>query len=334
MTADASLREPVESERAAFLRGIEHRGRVLAEAQCGNPALARALVAECKIGFHQLAEDVDPSQWPSLFWQSLLARPAMRTKLTPDARNPFSQLDPGPRAALLLRLVAEFDPPQAAEVLSVSPETCRHALFRALETLRAKGIDDATLHYVRDSLRRDARPTHAYVAAGEPVAPRPTGIARIARRFRPALMALAAAMFLALTVSFFWVPAFLRGTETAQGFQPLREHAPAATLTSTEATIASADFDLLIDPKGERTARDLDLFAWYAATSNVAASGSNANPSLPETTLPETTAPEADAEDAPEGASATNDSGLPVVTGRPVPASPKAASGKDGDAHH
>jgi len=321
MTADRPLREPADLGRAAFLRGIEHRGRVLATAQCGDAARAGAALAECKIAFHELAEDAEPDRWPALFWQSLLAHPALRARLAPDARDPFSQLEPGPRAALLLRLVAELDPDAAADALGVSPETYRHALARAIEALRAKGIDETVLHYVRDSLRREARPTHATPVAAQEAMP----AHRLwhARRLRPYLYGLLAVLSLGVLTSFFWVPAFLRGMATPPGFQTLREHAPALKLSATESAISDGDFELLVDPQGERVARDLDLFAWYAASAGVSGAGTMAGAPLPETTLPESAASEADAEDAAEGAASGP---LPVVSGHPVPASGKKAA--------
>lgn len=328
MTVDRPLREPADVGRAAFLRGIEHRGRVLALAQCGDAARANAALAECKIAFHELAEDAGPEQWTALFWQSLLAHPALRARLVPDPHDPFSQLEPGPRAALLLRLVAELDRDAAAEALGVAPETYRHALARAIEALRAKGIDEAVLHHVRDSLRRETRPTHAtpLAADDEP----PIHHAWHARRLRPWLYGALGVLALALVASFFWVPGFLRGTDTPSGFQTLREHAPAVKLSAAESAISDSDFDLLVDPQGERIARDLDLYAWYAASAGVSGAGNLNGAPLPETTLPESAAPEADAEDAADAAASGP---LPVVSGHPVPASGKAATSGASDAH-
>jgi hypothetical protein len=106
-----------------------------------------------------------------------------------------------------------------------------------------------------------------------------------------------------LVSSFFWQPAFL-ATDSASthGFETLHAQAPAATLSATATAIGGADFELLDDPEGERIARDLDLYAWYATNPN--ATGPSANPppaSLPEDTAPETTAPDTD---SPEGTGA------------------------------
>jgi len=219
--------------------------------------------------------------------------------------------------------VAELDAFEAAQALDVAPATYRHALARAIETLRSRGIDEARLHDVRDSLQRDAIPRHAmHVQADLPIPPPPPS-ARWARRARPMLAIAVAVLAAAFVASFVWVPPFLRGGGSFAGFQTLREHAPAARLSADQALIAGDDFEVLADPQGERLARDLDLFAWYAA--NAPTAGTGAAPSaLPETTLPESASSEADTEEGAEGASGANDTALPVAPGRPA-AAPKPA---------
>ena len=104
--------------------------------------------------------------------------------------------------------------------------------------------------------------------------------------------------------SFFWQPAFLKsGVMSPNGIETLREHKPAEVLPATANLVSGADFDLLADPQGASMARDLDLYAWYAATANAPAASPNSAAPLPETTLPETSAPDADA-DPTEGGNA------------------------------
>lgn len=123
------------------------------------------------------------------------------------------------------------------------------------------------------------------------------------RWLRHSLIALLILLLAALAGSFFWQPQFLAtDAMSSHGFEALRAQAPATTLSATAAALGGADFELLDDPDGERIARDLDLYAWYAMGAN--APGSNANPPPappPETTLPETPAPDAD---STEGTSA------------------------------
>jgi hypothetical protein len=336
MTTSSSFPALAIAARAAFLRGIEHRGVVLAQAQCDGADGARAAMAATERAFHQQAAAIPASQWPSLFWELLLEQPTMRAELVADPRNPFSQLGAGPRAALLLRLVAGLDQLQGADVLHVPVATYRHALYRALEILRSRGMDESALQLVRDSLQRDAKPAHAAaVSVATPVNAaddEPEMRSGAVRWIRPGLIVVAGVLLLTFVGSFFWLPEFLKtGGASPDGFQTLRAHAPAATISAAASAISNPDFEQLTDPQGERIARDLDLYAWFAATSNTPVTSAIAGAPLPETTLPETAAPEADAEDPSEGASTAADAPLPVVPGHSVDA--HASSSKQGDDH-
>lgn len=123
------------------------------------------------------------------------------------------------------------------------------------------------------------------------------------RWLRSSLIVLLILLLAMLAGSFFWQPAFLRtDAMSLHGFETLHAQAPAATLSATAIVLGGADFELLDDPEGERIARDLDLYAWYATNPN--ASGPNTNPPpapLPEDTAPETTTPDTD---SPEGTGA------------------------------
>ena len=116
------------------------------------------------------------------------------------------------------------------------------------------------------------------------------------RWLRSSLILLLVLLLATLAGSFFWQPAFLgTGDVSLHGFHALHAQAPEATLSATATALGGADFELLDDPEGERIARDLDLYAWFATDPN--ASGTNANPqpaSLPEDTAPDTTAPDTD----------------------------------------
>lgn len=279
----------------AFVRGIEPRGLVLAQNQCAHAGRARLAVRSCKAEFHERAPDVPSEQWPSLYWCILMAQPPMRAMIARDPRNPFSLLDPGPRAALLLRLVAGLDPLEGAQALDVSVEAYRHALYRATESLGARGIDESWMRALRDRLELDSRPTHATAPDASEEDAQAIHHTLPPRWLRPVLIGLACVLAAAGIASFFWLPAFLRhggsnGTET------LRERKPAEMLPANANLFAGADFDLLADPQGAGIARDLDLYAWYAATANANAPSTNPSAPLPETTLPETSAPDVDAE--------------------------------------
>jgi hypothetical protein len=321
MIASAARSAQDESALAVFLRGIERRGFVLAEAQCTDAVLAQAAVIASKAAFHEQAASVPSTQWPSLFWQLLLAQPALLAPSVSDSPDPLSRLDAGPRVALLLRMVAELDQAHGAEVLRVSPATYRHALTGALQRLESHGVRDAQLRVTRDRLRQRIMQapgiarhlTPVPVAAtreldstihGSTTDPHASRLSHWLRPalIRPVLIGLTTLLLVALIATFFWQSAFRRhGSISANGLETLGALTPAATLSPTATAFAGSDFDLLADPQGERVARDLDLYAWYAANSAGHATSQGSPPPLPEASGPETSAPEADAS---EGGSA------------------------------
>ena len=123
------------------------------------------------------------------------------------------------------------------------------------------------------------------------------------RWLRPSLIVLLILLLATLVGSYFWQPDFLRTDPTSlHGFKTLHAQTPAAILSATATVLGGADFDLLDDPEGERIARNLDLYAWYATNPNE--SGTNTNPPpapLPEDTAPDATSPDTD---SPEGTGA------------------------------
>jgi DNA-directed RNA polymerase specialized sigma24 family protein len=298
MTDIAAHSAPGEAALAAFLRGIERRGFVLAEAQCGDPVRAQAAIDAATRTFRAEAAQLPLARWPAFFWQHLLAQPVLRELAKSSADQPLARLSAGPRAALLLRLVAGLDQAHGAEVLRVSPEAYRHALYRALRALHAQGIDDAQLRALRERLQLRAKqlPDTAHRVPPARIAARTAHPLQVAARaprwLRMALLAMLAILLLALGATYFWKPA---SPTAAPHFGTLRAQAPAETLSATAAVLASADFGLLDDPDGAQIARDLDLYAWYAAAPNAAASDQAAPAPLPESTAPETSAPDAEA---------------------------------------
>lgn len=115
---------------------------------------------------------------------------------------------------------------------------------------------------------------------------------RGSQTLRLLLIVLLALLLAMLVGSYLWLPAFLKTGATKQRFETLGAQAPAATLSATATALAGADFDLLDDPAGERIARDLDLYAWYAAGANAAATDPDAPTVPPESSTPETSAPD------------------------------------------
>ena len=90
---------------AAFLRGVERRGAVFAELQCGDAGCGDAALAAAMRAFREGAVANPIGDWPRRFWALLLAAPALRRPAPeatwPSALAALSQLGNGPRAALL-----------------------------------------------------------------------------------------------------------------------------------------------------------------------------------------------------------------------------------------
>lgn len=135
--AIAALNEPAAANAAlsAFLRGVERRGAVFAQWQGGDAEAGDAALAEALRGFREAARKVPFAEWPRQFWTMLLAAPGLRhaaARPAGDAPPHLGALGSGPRAALLLRLVAGLAESEAAAVLGIARPTYRLALQRAL----------------------------------------------------------------------------------------------------------------------------------------------------------------------------------------------------------
>lgn len=130
----------------AFLRGVERRGAVFARLQAGDPQLGLQALAEAMAAFRQAAARTPFSDWPRRFWSLLLATPALREPAPgphwPEGFEALQKVGRGPRAALLLRLVAHVSEADAAAVLGVGRPGYRMALRRALPR-RPDGSADA-----------------------------------------------------------------------------------------------------------------------------------------------------------------------------------------------
>ena len=133
----------------AFLRGIELRGWVFALRQCGNEARAEHGLAAALRDFLREAPVLPLSAWPIRFWSCLLRQPVLMTPAEAGASD-LPGLAPGPRAALLLRLVAGLDLAHAAQALDVPQPSYERALQRALA---APGLDPAGIETLRESLQ-------------------------------------------------------------------------------------------------------------------------------------------------------------------------------------
>ena len=133
----------------AFRRGIDRRAYVLARAQCGDDVLLQSALSGVDAAFTAEYAELPISQWPIRFWTLLLSRKELAQGQSPWPA--LASISHGPRAALLLRLVAGLDFPHAAQVLNISETTYRFALERGLEQLHAAGFNFEELERLRDS---------------------------------------------------------------------------------------------------------------------------------------------------------------------------------------
>ena len=259
---------PVSSALSAFLRGIERRAFVFAEVQCGDAGLAEAALARAMRSFRGVSAASPLSAWPAAFWALLMAQAELS-----EGRSQVPELgalSSGPRAALLLRIVAGLDFAHAAQVLGVTETTYRFALQRALQQLGEGGISYAALGVLRERLHRQVKTltderTAALAALRmrvlqdqpDPVVIEPVPASRWPRRLLWAVLALLAFAFAAT-----WL--LPRPAPVAAGPQSLPvETVPAAPAEPDPVT--HPDFALLAAPADEALAGDLALLSWIAS---------------------------------------------------------------------
>lgn len=287
----ASHPRPAASTTAAtqaFLRGVERRGAVLAELQCGDAAAGDAALATALVQFGSQCTQWNMSEWPTRFWGLLLAQPGLRVRtgvaLPLSAGDELAGLGSGPRAALLLRLAAGLPGPQAAAVLGISEASYRLALQRALPR-DADGLPDPrALQRLRDDVQRriKALPPGRLLGLvkareqalagvepdpGSPARQRPLGAGR--RALLAALWVLLALCAVALAATYVWLPGPNAADPPASRVQvqALAPEASAASRYGPQAAVPThPDFTLLRDPDGMAAASDLAFYSWLAAT--------------------------------------------------------------------
>ena len=286
---------------SAFLRGIERRAFVFARAQCGDDRAAAVALSRAMRAFTSVTAVSPLSAWPAAFWSLLLAQNELS-----EGDAGVEQLRPlssGPRAALLLRMVAGLDFPHAAQVLGIGEDTYRFALQRALQQLGDGGISYAALSALRERLHREVKTLpedrtaaladlRAQALAPEPPedtveAPPPP---RPWRRWLWALLALLLAAFAAT----WWprAPVLAPGGSEGLPAEPLPP--PRAQASDTD-IVTHPDYAQLAAPDEEQVAADLALLAWLASQPDapVAAPVADAAP------LAEAAGAEPEVDDAP-----------------------------------
>lgn len=253
---------------SAFLRGIERRAFVFAEFQCGDDERAEAALGRAMRAFRGLSAVSPLSAWPAGFWSLLMAQAELSGG---ESQVPeLSALSSGPRAALLLRIVAGLDFPHAAQVLGVSEPTYRFALQRALQQLGDGGISYSALSALRERLHRQVKTLpetrtaslaalRARVLQGDPEPePQPVQPSPWPRRLLWIVLGLLALAFAAT---------FLLQSPTEQvaaGPQVLPPETIQPAPTEQD-PVTHPDFALLAAPADETLAADLALLSWVAS---------------------------------------------------------------------
>lgn len=271
----------------AFLRGVERRGALFAELLAGDAATGDELLAQAMRAFRGEAARVPFTGWPARFWQCLLGVPALRqapaATAWPDAFAFLADIGRGPRAALLLRLVAGLSEADAAAALGIARPTYRLALQRALphradgepdaEAWRAlaDAAQDATRTLAPERMARIAREREAAVAGERRPAAEPKPVATDTQPVRPrwvwpATGVVIVATLAALATTVPWPHAAGDDGEPrirAEALPPAS--APAATYDDAARVLTHPDFDLLLDAQPESAAADPAFHAWLAA---------------------------------------------------------------------
>ena len=281
---------PASAALSAFLRGVERRGAVFAHLQAGDAEAGMAALATAMASFRGTAVRTAFGDWPRRFWSLLLATPALRDP-APGGRWPagfeaLGRIGRGPRAALLLRLIAHVSEADAAAVLGVSRPTYRLALRRALPRTPEGGPDqvawrmlgEAAQHAVREmspeQLAELARVREAALQGAEwkpaaPVAPTPGDEAagERARWLWPVLAVVAAATVGAIALLEWRHPAEPgrnAGPETIQSEALSPPPAPASSWDDDLALLTHPDFELLAAAAQGTAMADPAFNAWLA----------------------------------------------------------------------
>ena len=302
----------VPAALSAFLRGVERRGALFAELQCGDRDAGDTALAAALRAFRNHAGDLAMAEWPRRFWSLLVSAPPLRQASAlahwPSGLQSLAPLGSGARRALLLRLVAGLPEEEAALVLGLETAAYQQALADACprdandqpDALAWRSLADAIQQQLRDlppeRLARLARLREEAIAGvrherppiGTVSTTSPKPAAGSAQRRWPWVALVLGVCALALAATW-WLP---RGQDSPaadstleHGVQRLRdeveissealpEQAPAARFDATTALLAHPDFELVMDAQEEALARDADFHAWYAAGADAVDDGS------------------------------------------------------------
>lgn len=165
---------PATDAVAAFLRSHQARARLFARWHGGDAWVAAQAWKDAHI---RLLADLPAQplgQWPQLLWRTLLDTPALKQAdragavAIPGLGRPAR----GPRAVMLLRLVAGLDDASAARVLGVAEATYREVLQRHLPRLHDGRLDEESWRLLQERVQAELRGEPTGLPPPRP-APRP-----------------------------------------------------------------------------------------------------------------------------------------------------------------
>lgn len=295
---------------SAFLRGVERRGALFAELQCGDRDAGESALAAAMRAFRNHAGTLPMAEWPRRFWTLLVATPQLRQSAPmaqwPAGMEVLAGLQPLSRQALLLRLAASLPEEEAAAVLGIAPEVHEQALASACprdasgqpDALAWRALAEAIQSQLRElppqRLAHLARLREAAILGTKlerPVsATRSVSVEAPSRRRRWPWIVLVLALCAAALAATWWWPQWQasRGAGTSTSLdggvrrlqepveiavEDIPEQPPAAKFDATTALLTHPDFELLLEPQDEAIARDADFLAWYAAGANAPSEG-------------------------------------------------------------
>ena len=286
---------------SAFLRGVERRAALFGELQCGNREVADGALAAAMRAFRTHAATLAMAAWPQRFWALLVAAPPLRRPGTaahwPAGLQLLGQLQPLPRQALLLRLVAGLAEDAAADVLGLDQADYQQALamacprdaqgypdshaWRALaETLQHQLRDLPPDRLTRLALLRETAiaplPAQLAAPAGSAAPVRrvawPVATALKQRRFNRPLWAFAVVLLCALGLAITWRPGALPSSgpgatdaDWTIQVEPLPEQPPAQRFDPGQAAATHPDLPLVLDAREAAVAAQAGFLAWYVA---------------------------------------------------------------------
>lgn len=280
----------VPAALSAFLRGVERRAALLGGLQCGDPAVADSALAAAMRAFGPHAADVPMAAWPHRFWSLLAAAPPLRQASAqafwPPGLQALAGLDPRPRQALLLRLVAGLPEDAAAEVMGIDLSSYQGALAAACprdaagqpDALAWRALAETLQQQLRElppeRLARLARLREAAIAGVRE--PPPTAASRAQRRRRWPWVVLVLVLVLcalALVASGYWPRSGPAAAPAGAGLaeaveirtEPLPAQPPAARFDAASAELNHPDLALLSDPEEATLVPEAAFLAWYVA---------------------------------------------------------------------